>query len=98
MRRLVIAAALVASGFAATAANAMPTVSFSKAPSSVVRVDYECGRGFHVTPWGECRPNRWRRPPPPPPYWGHHRPAYWGGYHRPPPPPPWHHHHRYYGD
>lgn len=95
MKKLVIAAALVVTGFAATAANAMPAVSFSKSPSSVVQVDYACGRGFHITPWGECRSNGWRRPPPP--YWGHHRP----------PPPPhwdrhrprdWHGHRRYYDE
>ena len=95
MKKLIITAALVISGFVATAANAMPTVAFSKAPSSVVHVDYACGRGFHVTPWGECRPNGWRRPPPP--YWGHHRPPpppYWDR-HRP---RDWHRHHRYYDE
>ncbi|WP_409566591.1 GCG_CRPN prefix-to-repeats domain-containing protein [Rhizobium leguminosarum] len=45
-----------------------------KAPVAA-QVDYSCGRGFHLTPWGVCRPNGWRRSPPP--YWGH----------RPPPPP-----------
>ncbi|WP_437179078.1 GCG_CRPN prefix-to-repeats domain-containing protein [Neorhizobium galegae] len=34
------------------------------------KVDWACGRGYHMNPWGDCRPNHWR-PPPPPRYYGH---------------------------
>lgn len=92
MKKLVIAAAILIGGFVSTAANAMPTVAIATTPTTVIQVDYACGRGYHQTPWGDCRPN-WRRPPPPPRYYGWAR--------RPPPPPywrerEWHRHHRYY--
>ncbi|WP_454853711.1 GCG_CRPN prefix-to-repeats domain-containing protein [Rhizobium binxianense] len=52
-----------------------------------ISVDWACGRGWHQTPWGDCRPN-WRRPPPPPPRYVYRRgwdgPREW--HHRPPPP------------
>ncbi|MFS8048335.1 GCG_CRPN prefix-to-repeats domain-containing protein [Rhizobium sp. BR 314] len=91
MRSTVIAIAALLGGLAVSSAEAMPIpavgtpagVTTSGAPA--VNVDYACGRGWHATPWGECRPNRWG---PPPPRWGYRRP----------PPPPWgwhgHRHHR----
>jgi hypothetical protein len=97
MKSSLIATALVLAGLAASSAEAMPVAAGpagvgKEAP--VVRIDYACGRGWHVTPWGECRPNRWRRPPPPY-YWGHrppprygwgdYRPRYHRDWHRPPP-------------
>lgn len=91
MKRVFIAAALLAGTFATTEVNAMPSVAFAKTPSAVTQVDYACGRGFHETRWGHCRPNGWDRP-----HWDERRPAYWG--HHRPPPPEWHRHHRYYGD
>ena len=93
MKKLMIATAILIGGLVSTAANAMPVVSITKAPTSIVQVDYACGRGYHQTPWGDCRRNGWRRPPPPPRFYGHHRPPppYWG--HR-----DWrrHHHYDYY--
>ncbi|MEZ2127165.1 MULTISPECIES: GCG_CRPN prefix-to-repeats domain-containing protein [unclassified Sinorhizobium] len=73
MRMMIIAAALIG-GFVATNANAMPIAPVN-VQSQVIKVDYECGRGWHLTRWGECRPNRWDRRPPPRYSW-----------HRPPPP------------
>ncbi|MGA1801335.1 GCG_CRPN prefix-to-repeats domain-containing protein [Rhizobium sp. HT1-10] len=91
MKKLIVASAILIGGFVSTAANAMPAVSITTTPTSVIQVDYVCGRGYHQTPWGDCRPN-WRRPPPPERYYG---------WHRPPPPPywgerQWRRHHRYY--
>jgi hypothetical protein len=96
MRMSLIATALVLGGVAASAAQAMPmpAVAAQQTPS-VVKVDYACGPGWHVTPWGHCRPNRaylpprygWARRPPPPPYAyreSYYRPHYYGWY-RPPP-------------
>jgi hypothetical protein len=65
MRKTMIAMAIALSGFGVSVAEAMPIGAVqSGATNNVVQVDYACGRGFHVTPWGDCRPN-WRRPPPP---------------------------------
>ncbi|WP_337270615.1 GCG_CRPN prefix-to-repeats domain-containing protein [Oryzifoliimicrobium ureilyticus] len=87
----------LAVGFATaglTVAEAMPIASVSEPSAApVVKVDYACGRGFHLSRWGDCRPNwggppprryiyrdyGWRHRPPPPP-WAH-------GWHRPPPRP-----------
>ncbi|MDP4023728.1 hypothetical protein Q8W71_13915 [Methylobacterium sp. NEAU 140] len=52
------AAAVIAAGFAATAASAAP---FGPGPAPagarVERVAGGCGPGFHPNPWGHCRPN-----------------------------------------
>ena len=77
MKKIVLAAALLFGAMLSTEASAMPTVSVTKPASDVVQVDWACGRGFHETPWGQCRPNRWG-PPPAPAYWGH-RPRGWDG-------------------
>ncbi len=100
MRLHLMAAALVFGGLAVSPAVAMPTgagLAGVEKEAPVVLADYACGRGWHVTPWGECRPNGWRRGPPPR-YWGHrpppppygygwrdHRPRYERDWHRPPP-------------
>ncbi|WP_283195688.1 hypothetical protein [Rhizobium sp. AN80A] len=99
MRKTIIAIAVALVGLGTTVAEAMPTGAVpSGATNNVVKVDYACGRGFHVTPWGECRPN-WRRPPPPRYERRYQRDYGWG--HRPQqrygwrddrgyrPPPPW---------
>lgn len=100
MRKTMIAIAIALSGLGVSVAEAMPMAAVqSGATNNVVQVDYACGRGFHITPWGDCRPN-WRRPPPPPPRYErrYYRDYGWG--HRPPPrygwrdargyrPPPW---------
>jgi len=60
MKTLFIAAALLAGSLSIGTAEAMPSGTI-KVDSNVIRVDYACGRGWHVTRWGECRRN-WRRP------------------------------------
>ncbi|ASW05099.1 hypothetical protein FBZ98_10912 [Rhizobium sp. ERR 922] len=87
MRSSVIAIAALFGSLVVSSAEAMPIPAVGTAASApIVKVDYACGRGWHLTRWGECRPNRWG---PPPRRWG---------YYRPPPPPPWgwhgHRHHR----
>ncbi|WP_092714470.1 GCG_CRPN prefix-to-repeats domain-containing protein [Rhizobium multihospitium] len=87
MRSSVIAIAALFGSLVVSSAEAMPIPAVGTAASvPIVKVDYACGRGWHLTRWGECRPNRWG---PPPRRWG---------YYRPPPPPPWgwhgHRHHR----
>lgn len=93
MRKTMIAIAIAMSGFGISAAEAMPIAAApAGVTNNVQQVDYACGRGYHITRWGECRPN-WRRPPPPRYYhgWGHRPPPrYYGwrddrGYR----PPPW---------
>ncbi|WP_082760341.1 GCG_CRPN prefix-to-repeats domain-containing protein [Agrobacterium bohemicum] len=62
MRKIVMGAGIILSSVFANVANAMPSVQPSVPSVSVVqKVDYACGRGFHLSPRGYCRPNR---PPP----------------------------------
>lgn len=84
MRSSVFAIAALLGGLVVSSAEAMPIPAVgTTAAVPIVKVDYACGPGRHVTRWGECRSNRWG---PPPRYgWG-------GGYHRPPPPWGWHGH------
>ncbi|MDE1157640.1 MAG: hypothetical protein PW791_05055 [Neorhizobium sp.] len=100
MKILVLVAGLLAGITMGSAAQAGPMSSPMSSSSAavetqgpnVVRVDYACGRGRHITRHGICRPNyrrpvrhpsrHWHRPPP---RWhGHSRPQH-HGYHRPPP-------------
>ena len=89
MRLSVIAIAAVLGGLAVSSAEAMPVpaavaipaVAGTVAEAPVVKVDYACGRGWHLTRWGECRPNRWGPPR-----------GYGWGYDRPPPPRGWYGH------
>ena len=77
-------AALVTGGMIATteALNATP-IAASKSQTDellVQKVDWTCGPGRHVNPWGRCVPNYWRRGG----YgggWGHGYYGYpaWGG-------------------
>lgn len=79
MRLSVITTAVLLGGLAVSSAQAMPTAvapAHVEKNAAVINVDYACGRGWHVTPWGECRPNGWRRPPPR--YWDDRRPARYG--------------------
>ncbi|WP_245515328.1 GCG_CRPN prefix-to-repeats domain-containing protein [Rhizobium deserti] len=97
MKSILVAATLIAGNLFAGAAPAMP-IDPIKPTTKVVTVDYECGRGWHLNRWGECRRNR---PPPPPPRWRRDRDRDWGPprghWHRPPPsrywdePPPGYH-------
>lgn len=75
MKTILLASALLICGLTAYSADAMPIAPL-KAPSDVTRVDYACGRGWHLNDWGECRPNRWHRRPPP--YWGDRPPPRYG--------------------
>jgi len=59
-----LAAAILLLVPAATAASAMPMTTVTGAANNVVQVADGCGRGYHLTPWGACRPNGWRGPPP----------------------------------
>jgi hypothetical protein len=45
------------------AANAMPVAtSMTQADAPLVQnIDWACGPGLHVNPWGRCVPNYWRR-------------------------------------
>ncbi|MEF0943907.1 GCG_CRPN prefix-to-repeats domain-containing protein [Rhizobium sp. BR 362] len=89
MRLSVIAVAAALGGLIASSADAMPIAAVgtvAKAP--VVNVDYACGRGWHLTPRGVCRPNRYGPPR-----------GYGWGYYRPPPPRwGWYGHRPYYRD
>ncbi len=58
MRKMILSVGLVLGTLFATGANAMP-VGQPSAPQAlkVQTVDYACGRGFHLSPRGYCRPN-----------------------------------------
>jgi len=100
MKALSIAAALLAGSLSIGTAEAMPSGKIN-VQSNITTVDYACGRGWHMTQWGDCRPNR-RRPQVMfyyggPPRWGWERPRRdWDG-------PRWRHergwgHHRRWRD
>jgi hypothetical protein len=109
MKILVLAAGLFAGITMTSVAEAGPmsspvaplsvsSAAVESGASNVVRVDYACGRGRHLTRHGICRPNyrrpvhrSWHRPPPPPPRWYGHRPHHHGHY-RPPPRHGWDRH------
>lgn len=58
MRKLMLSAALIIVGLFASSANAMPTGNQSAPGNSLVqKADYACGRGYHLSPRGYCRPN-----------------------------------------
>ncbi len=58
MRKMILTAGLIFGALFGTGASAMP-VGQPSAPSAshVQTVDYVCGRGYHLTPRGNCRPN-----------------------------------------
>lgn len=83
MRYFLIAATVAWGGLmAASSVQAMPISGLpaNVSRTSVIQVDYACGRGWHENEDGECRPN-WRGGPP--------RRDWDGG------PPPRHHHHHW---
>ncbi|AQS63477.1 hypothetical protein AGRHK599_LOCUS4850 [Rhizobium rhizogenes] len=58
MRKMIFGAGMILSALFGTGANAMPVGQPSApATSNVQTVDYACGRGFHLSPRGYCRPN-----------------------------------------
>ncbi|MGF9563016.1 hypothetical protein [Neorhizobium sp. JUb45] len=62
MRGLILSAGIVLGTLLGGGANAMPIGQpAAPAAAAVQNVDYACGRGFHLSPRGFCRPNR---PPP----------------------------------
>lgn len=68
------ASILLAAGTMTSAASALPVPPAPKVPGAITQVGWACGPGWHLTPWGNCAPNRpFYRP------WG-----YWGGYWGPP--------------
>ncbi|MGO4352409.1 hypothetical protein AB4Z25_10765 [Rhizobium sp. RAF36] len=91
MKIITLAAALVIGGLSALSAEAMPVAPLAvdnAAASDVTKVDYACGRGWHMTRWGECRRNDYRRHAPPVRYWHRPPPPRWGwggGWERPRP-------------
>jgi hypothetical protein len=92
MKLRAIAAALLIGLPAVSAAEAMPVAPVEHGQlNKAVLIDYACGRGFHITPWGDCRPN-WRRPPPPRPRYVYRERRY--GWDRPPPPWAYRHYRR----
>lgn len=67
MRNILIVAAVAWTGLmAASAVQAMPMAGaeMNVGRSSVIQVDYACGRGWHEGYDGDCRPNFWRHGPP----------------------------------
>lgn len=62
MRGLILSAGIIVGTLLGGGANAMPIGQpATPSASAVQNVDYYCGRGFHLSPRGFCRPNR---PPP----------------------------------
>ncbi|MBB3947002.1 hypothetical protein GGQ73_002966 [Rhizobium skierniewicense] len=58
MRKIIFSAGIILGSLLANVANAMPSVHPSvPLASDVQKVDYACGRGFHLSPRGYCRPN-----------------------------------------
>lgn len=58
MRKIVLSAALLVSALLSSGANALPIVQSGLPISSQLQnVDYACGRGYHLSPRGFCRPN-----------------------------------------
>jgi len=58
MRNIVLGAALLISGLMGASANAMPTAQpLARVTTDIQTVDYACGRGYHLSPRGFCRPN-----------------------------------------
>jgi hypothetical protein len=70
MRKIVLGAVLLISGLMGSSANAMPIAQqMIRDTTDIQTVDYACGRGYHLSPRGFCRPNG------PPRYereWGRH--------------------------
>jgi hypothetical protein len=54
---LIAAVLMSAASLWGGSAMAMPLASSPHAPD-VIRADWQCGQGWHVTSWGTCRPNR----------------------------------------
>ncbi|RDV04594.1 GCG_CRPN prefix-to-repeats domain-containing protein [Undibacter mobilis] len=59
MRKMLLHSALLAGALLniASGAMAMPRESIFH-EKLAIRADLECGPGWHITPWGGCRPNR----------------------------------------
>ncbi|MDP9573951.1 UNVERIFIED_ORG: hypothetical protein J2W66_004454 [Agrobacterium larrymoorei] len=58
MRNIVLGAALLISGLMGASANAMPLAQpLARDTTDIQAVDYACGRGYHLSPRGFCRPN-----------------------------------------
>ncbi|KAB1077900.1 GCG_CRPN prefix-to-repeats domain-containing protein [Methylobacterium soli] len=69
----VIAGSLGVAGVASAAPLAPAPLAASGGEALIRNVDWSCGPGAHLNPWGRCRPNWGPRP-----YW--RRPVVYGGY------------------
>ena len=59
MKKILLALAVAGvSATAMTTAQAMPLDAPRGVNAPLVQIDYQCGPGWHVNPWGHCRPNR----------------------------------------
>ena len=84
MRNIILAASLLVAGLFAGPASSMPLGGITTPPNvNIQNVDRACGRGFHLSPRGFCRPNG----PPPPRYDRYDRRDHWDR--RGPPPREW---------
>ncbi|MBN9082706.1 MAG: hypothetical protein J0I16_14475 [Rhizobiales bacterium] len=62
-----LTAAILFGGIAtvsATAASAMPISPKPEIAATTTLVDWQCGPGWHITPWGRCAVNAWIAPVP----------------------------------
>ncbi|MDZ7927448.1 MAG: hypothetical protein U5L46_10330 [Agrobacterium sp.] len=57
MRKMILSAGLILGALFGSGANAMPVGQPAPLASNIQTVDYACGRGFHLSPRGYCRPN-----------------------------------------
>lgn len=58
MRGIILSVGVIIGTLVSGGANAMPVGQPSApATSAVQNVDYACGRGYHLSPRGHCRPN-----------------------------------------
>jgi hypothetical protein len=93
MHRMLTTSVLLAGGLLVGTAYAVPLPDPSRRTTTLD--DYACGPGFHLTLWGDCRTNYWRRSPPMPPevyhrgFYGWVAPLDWRDVPPPPPPSDW---------
>jgi hypothetical protein len=80
-----ILTSLIGGALTAGAAHAFTAPPLDANDQAIERIDYACGPGWHMNPWGECVPHRrYYRPPPaaflfdaPPPWRYRHHHHHW---------------------
>lgn len=88
----IVAVGAFGAGFAVSApVNAMPMVTVHSDGVPVIKVRNGCGRGWHLSPWGRCVPNRRYHPYG---YYGWYQPHYYYGWR--PHYRYWHHRHHHW--